>query len=142
MTSTANKARTVTELRFPQDKGGNLGKMKSATLHAISNMHGNVDKYRALQDTLDTLKEFAETRMRIQLEQRKQRVAASVAQQRVLDGSGAVISGDGAPDAAQSGTEASEPKPEKADGQDAKEPATNAPVAENLVNPNGNKSAV
>lgn len=79
------KARNVTELVFPRDIGGNLGKVKATTLKAISQMNGNIDKYRALQDTLDLLKEFAETRMRIQMEGRKSAVASLLASRAVAD---------------------------------------------------------
>lgn len=77
------KARNVTELVFPRDVGGNLGKMKATTLKAISQMNGNVDKYRALQDTLELLSDFAKTRMRIQMEGRKSAVAALLASRAV-----------------------------------------------------------
>lgn len=78
------KARNVSELVFPRDYGGNLGAVKKETLKAISQMNGNIDKYRSLRDTLGVLAEFAETRMRIQLETRKSAVASLMAN-RVVD---------------------------------------------------------
>lgn len=79
------KARNVTELVFPRDIGGNLGKLKSDALKAISQMNGNIDKYRAFQETLDLLKEFAETRMRIQMRERKSAVASMLAARAVAN---------------------------------------------------------
>jgi hypothetical protein len=97
------KARNVTELVFPRDVGGNLGKMKAATLKAISQMNGNIDKYRALQNTLDLLQEFAETRMRIQMEGRKTAVASLVAARAVAN-AGIVEETDEEKDARKEGT--------------------------------------
>lgn len=129
----AVKARHVGELKFPQDKSGNLSRTKTEALKAIAKMHGSIEKYRTLQDTLDMLKEFAETRMKVQLAERKAAVAASRAREMVVTGDGSPVIAPATPDAAEPAPDAKEPaKP--------KEPANPAvPVAG--ANPNGNQSA-
>lgn len=86
-------ARNVSELVFPRDYGGNLGDIKRDGLKAISAMNGNIEKFRALKGTLETLLEFAETRMRIQHSVRKANVAAVIAAQAV----NSTVEPDGAP---------------------------------------------
>lgn len=74
------KARNVSELVFPRDVGGQLSPLKRAGLQAISQMNGNPEKYRSLRDTLTTLLEFAETRVRVQIKDRRDTLA-----QRLMD---------------------------------------------------------
>lgn len=77
------KARNVSELVFPRDYGSNLSNLKKEVLRSISHLNGNVEKYKAFKETMALLAEFAETRMRVQLQVKKSDIARVIASQAV-----------------------------------------------------------